>query len=154
QRVHPFYLLLTLPAGYALVGWAVGAIARWMENASGHMVIRPYRLVMALGVPFAVLMIINSQRFAQETAATPGAHDLGALPLDYGIQLGRTITAHLPPGGIVYAEVDEWTLNSLAGTTFPLRRDTRAPQFSIIPQGGGVYVFPFASLPDDWQGPI
>src|SRR5690606_41425525 len=68
------------------------------------------------------------ERFAQETAATPGAHDLGALPLAYGIQLGRMITAHLPPGGIVYAAVDEWTLNSLAGTTFPLLRDTRAPE--------------------------
>ena len=76
-------------------------------------------------------MIVNSQRFAQETAATPGAHDLGALPLDYGIQLARMITAHLPPDGIVFAEVDEWTLNSLAGRTFSLRRDTRAPDFSI-----------------------
>ena len=153
QRVHPFYLLLTLPAGYALVGWAVSAIGQWVGDMSGRIAIRPYRWFMVgLGIPFAVLMIINSQRFAQETAATPGAHDLGALPLDYGIQLGQTITAHLPPEGIVYAEVDEWTLNSLAGTTFPLRRDTRAPDFSIIPRGGGVYVFPFATLPDDWQG--
>jgi hypothetical protein len=155
QRVHPFYLLLTLPAGYALVGWAIAEIPKRIGRVNGRSVLRPYRWLLAvLGIPFAALMIVNSQRFAQETEATPGAHDLGALPLDYGIELGRTISAHLPPDGIVYAEVDEWTLNSLAGTTFPLRRDTRAPQFSIIPHGGGVYVFPFATLPDNWQGPI
>jgi 4-amino-4-deoxy-L-arabinose transferase-like glycosyltransferase len=166
QRVHPFYLLLTLPAGYALVGWACAGILHSVRTQrlcpSGYAAsaygerssLRPYSLVMiVLGIPFAALMIVNSQRFAQETAATPGAHDLGALPLDYGIQLAHTVTAHLPPDGIVYAEVDEWTLNSLAGTTFPLHRDTRAPQFSIIPRGGGVYVFPFASLPTEWQGP-
>lgn len=143
QRVHPFYLLLTLPAGYALAGWALTVIP----------VIRRRAVTAALLVPFSILMLVNSQRFAQETAATPGAHDLGALPLDYGIQLGRIITAHLPPGGMVYAEVDEWTLNSLAGTTFPLLRDTRAPGFSIVPRGGGVYVFPHAHLPPDWIGP-
>lgn len=151
QRVHPFYLLLTLPAGYALVGWSLRAIHGWLF--AGRSMMRPYGLPLVLGISFAALMFVNSQRFAQETAATPGAHDLGALPLDVGIRLGRSVMAHLPPDGIVYAEVDEWTLNSLAGTTFPLRRDTRAPQFSIIPQGGGVYVFPFAVLPDDWQGP-
>jgi 4-amino-4-deoxy-L-arabinose transferase-like glycosyltransferase len=143
QSVHPFYLLLTLPAGYALVGWSCSMLPAPRLRAG----------VAGLLIPFAVLMIVNSQRFAQETAATPGAHDLGALPLDYGIQLGQMITAHLPPGGIVYAEVDEWTLNSLAGTTFPLLRDTRAPDFSIVPREGGVYVFAHADLPLDWTGP-
>jgi hypothetical protein len=143
QRVHPFYLLLTLPAGYALVGWTFAALPgpRWRTGLA------------ALLVPFSLLMIVNSQRFAQETAAHPGADDLGALPLNVGMQLSRLIKDHLPPEGIVYAEVDEWTLNSLAGTTFPLLRDTRAPGFSIVPRSGGIYVYPHASLPSDWSGP-
>src|SRR5690606_22502515 len=113
QPVHPFYQLLGLPAGYALVGWAMTLFR-----------LKP-AVIAVLLVPFAILMAINSQRFAQETAAAPGVHDLGALPLDYGIQLGQTVKRHLPEGGVVYAEVDEWTLNSFAGTTFPLVRDTR-----------------------------
>ena len=92
-------------------------------------------------------------RYAQETAAIPGAHDLGALPLDYGTELGRLIVEKMPPGGTVYAEVDEWTLNSFAGTTFPLVRDTRAPEFAIIPANGGAYVVGHITAPERWTPP-
>ena len=141
QPVHPFYQLLGLPAGYALVGWAMTLFR-----------LKP-AVIAVLLVPFAILMTINSQRFAQETAAAPGVHDLGALPLDYGIQLGQTVKRHLPEGGVVYAEVDEWTLNSFAGTTFPLVRDTRAPDFSIVPRSGGAYVVGHITAPDTWTPP-
>ena len=140
QPVHPFYQLLGLPAGYALVGWALQGI-----KIRGLLLI-PF-------VPFAILMTINSARYAQETAAAPGVHDLGALPLDYGIQLGQLLREHLPEKGIVYAEVDEWTLNSFAGTTFPLMRDTRAPRFTITPRDGGAYVVGHINAPDNWQPP-
>ncbi len=140
QPVHPFYQLLGLPAGYALVAWALHGLK-----------IRGLLLVVFL--PFGLLMAINSARFAQETAAAPGAHDLGALPLNYGIQLGRLLTTHLPEAGIVYAEVDEWTLNSFAGTTFPLHRNTRAPRFTIIPRDGGAYVVGHIIAPDQWNPP-
>lgn len=144
QPVHPFYQLLGLPAGYALVGWAVDWLPRFHLKTA---------LVIVLLVPLGLLMAINSQRYAQETAAAPGVHDLGALPLDYGIQLGQMINQYLPENGIVYAEVDEWTLNSFAGTTFPLLRDTRAPDFSIVPREGGLYTVGHIVAPDDWTPP-
>lgn len=145
QPVHPFYQLLGLPAGYALVGWALASLPQFRARIA---------VIAALLIPFGSLMSINSQRYAQETAAIPGAHDLGALPLDVGIQLGRAIVEMMPAAGIVYAEVDEWTLNSFAGTTFPLLRDTRAPDFSIVPGNGGAYVVGHISAPDQWTPPV
>lgn len=141
QPVHPFYQLLGLPAGFALVGWALTGLLRFRASAV---------IIATLLLPFGALMAINSARYAQETAAIPGAHDLGALPLDYGMELGRIIVEKMPPGGTVYAEVDEWTLNSFAGTTFPLVRDTRAPEFAIIPANGGAYVVSTINMPDAW----
>jgi len=131
--VHPYYQLVGLPAGMIFVGWAVVYI------------IKPYSLprigvVLVLFLPFAVLMGINSARFYQETQATPGTHDLGALPLDWGMKLGASIREHLPENGVVFADVDEWTLNSLAVQSFRLIRDNRAPNVTIVPQVGGLYI--------------
>ena len=47
---------------------------------------------------------------------------------------------HLPDRGIVYADVDEWILNSFAGRLFPVSRDTRAPSVTVIPASGGLYI--------------
>ena len=96
------------------------------------------------------LMAINSARYYQETAALPGAHDLGALPLEYGLQLGAQIKTHLPEGGLVMADVDGWTLNSLAGMTFDFVREARAPLINLIPAQGGLYV---AATPPEHEPP-
>lgn len=160
--VHPYYQLLGLPVGMLFVGWAIVYL------------IKPYTVirmgvVVALFAPFALLMGINSARYYQETQATPGIHDLGALPLDWGMALGASIREYLPDEGIVFADVDEWTLNSLALRSFTLIRDNRAPDVTRIPQTGGLYIvahppeedFSFVpqyaeradtlSLPDGWM---
>ncbi len=131
--VHPYYQLVGLPAGMIFVGWAVAYI------------IKPYNItrigiVIILFSPFALLMGINSARFYQETQATPGTHDLGALPLDWGMELGTQIRDHLPENGVVFADVDEWTLNSLAVKPFRLIRDNRSPDITIVPNVGGLYI--------------
>ncbi len=133
QPVHPFYQLIGLPAGHALAAWGLATIFR-AKNRWG------WRLIWVLLIPLGLLMGINSTRYYQETAATPGIDGLGALPLDYGLQLGQAIRTYLPPGGIVYADVDEWTLNSFTGRTFRLIRDTRAPVVQLIPASGGLYI--------------
>jgi 4-amino-4-deoxy-L-arabinose transferase-like glycosyltransferase len=158
QPVHPFYQLIGLPAGHILAAWGITTLLpakRWGNWA-----------LVVLAVPFAVLMGVNSSRYYQETAATPGAEYLTALSLEYGLQLGRAIDDHLPPGGVVFADADEWILNSFAGRTFPLIRDVRMPAVQIIPPSGALVVqmsqaaaadIPYADrvqnwlLPDGWN---
>lgn len=135
QVVHPFYQLLGLPAGYVLVAWGVGVFARLQPRMT-------FTLAAVLLVPFGVLMGINSARYYQETAAIPGAHGLGALPLDVGLQLGAVMREQLP--GLVYADVDEWILSSFSGETLDFTRDARAPAFNIIPPSG-MYIASYAA---------
>lgn len=138
QIVHPFYQLLGLPAGAALAGiGAVGLIDRVPRSAR-----RPAALIgIALLIAFGALMAVNSARFAEATAATPGAHDLGALPLSDGLRVGAALRAALPNDGAVYAAVDEWTLNSVSGRTFAsFWREIDPARVIILPAAGGVYV--------------
>jgi len=137
QSVHPFYQLLGLPAGYALVAWGLTTIFR-PDTRIG------IAILVVLGLPFGVLMGINSARYYQETQATPAIDGTGALPLEWGLRLGRAMTENLPPDGIVYSDEAQWTFNSFAGTTFPVIRDARAPIFNIIPREGGLYIAPHA----------
>lgn len=136
QMVHPFYQLLTLPAGFVLAAWGLGMIFR-PETRRGAL------LLTALAVPFAVLMGLNSARYYQETAALPGAHGLTALSLEYGLPLGAAIREALPTNpadGVAFVDLEGWLLNSFAGQWFPTMREARAAEFNIIPAGGGVYV--------------
>lgn len=159
--VHPYYQLVGIPAGVIFVGWAVVYIVK------PYSIIR-WGVVALLFIPFAMLMGLNSARFYQETQATPGTHDLGALPLDWGMELGARIRDYLPEHGLVFADVDEWTLNSLAMQSFTLVRDNRAPDVTIVPYTGGLYIVAYPpdsdhslvpayaqrvdtlELPDDW----
>jgi hypothetical protein len=140
QAVHPFYLLLSLPAGHVLAAWGLGVIFQPERRPGGP-------ILALLGIPLAVLMGLNSARYAQETAALPGAHGLTALSLEYGLPLGRAVRETLPPEGVVQVGVEGWIVQRLVGQTFPVLAETRAPRFTLIPREGGVLVDAYA--PDE-----
>lgn len=132
--VHPFYQLLGVPMGAI---FAVLGMKTVYDHASPIIQTRLAVLGLATMIFWSGLMLVNSGRFAEETAHTPGAHGLGALPIRDGLQLGDWVNQQ---GGIAFADMPEWVMNSFAGRTFPLIRDNRAPAFAIYPADGGIYI--------------
>ncbi len=160
QVIHPFYQLLGLPMGYALVGVGIVACLRLLSIKRQGFDLSPNPsptsargasaswVIVGLLVAHGGLMAVNSSRYYEETAAIPGVHGLSALSLAWGIRLGDEIRALLPPDGTVYSDLDApYILSSFAGQTldyvnFPPYARIHA-ETQIFPVNGGIRVYAF-----------
>ncbi len=151
--VHPFYQLIGIPGGYLLTAIGVGLLTD-RADIHGALSLAEAALVIA-GIGLAVLGGVNSVRYAQETAALPGAHGLGALPLDVGIEMGRVVAELQPPDAPpeVYIDLDSCTISSLSGMVLESYRDARYPALSVVPAWPGALTVLFAE-DDDPPAPL
>lgn len=136
--VHPFYQLLGVPMGAVLAAWGVDALLQRRAGVS---------LITAALTLWAALMLLNFARGTQENVQQAGREGLPGLLLGDGLALGGVIQELLPPQGIVYANVNEWILNALAGRLFTVIDAVQSPRVTLVPQVGGLYIE--ASLPDE-----
>lgn len=129
--VHPFYQLPGLPMGAILVAWGLAPLT---QARAGRVAVAGALIV------WAGLMGVNFIRSTDENLHTPAAEGLAALPLRDGLRVGAAIREGLPPQGIVYANVNEWILNGLAGRLFTVIGGVQSARLTIIPYSGGLYI--------------
>jgi hypothetical protein len=86
------------------------------------------------------LLAVNTLRFAENTLAKAGQHQLGALPLAAGMDMAHTLLN--TQGETVYAPGgDELILNSLAGKLFHVSGDVDTQRITYVPANGATYLF-------------
>lgn len=137
--VHPFYLLLTVPSATILTAAGMHHILKRNRHST--------KAIAAALAMWSLLSLTNSSLYYQETQQHPGEHQLTALPVHEGIQLGN-ILRELPEEALIQTDVEPWILHSFTGHTFPTTQTADNKQRVAAPTNG-LFIITMQERPQD-----
>jgi 4-amino-4-deoxy-L-arabinose transferase-like glycosyltransferase len=125
--IHPYYLLLSCPAGHMLAAWGIAPLWRWKAGRVA---------VASLGVAFALFFGIVLYRAEQQVVATPTQPGFDGWSRTAASQVGtqlRELTAGLKLPRLVSTADSPVVLSAASGTWIEAVRDLDYPDFILLP---------------------